>query len=82
MHAAMLAHGFTSFGAPRDGSPGALYAAAHPSRDGRKLLVHTRDDGDWTTWQSSQPDGKDAKVHARGNGHQELATHVRKWRAA
>lgn len=79
VHATMLAKGFISHGAPRDGSPGALYAGNHPSRDGRKLLVHSRPDGDWTTWQTVTGDAKDTAVRGMGNGYESLVRHLRQW---
>lgn len=81
MHAVMLVQGMTPYGAPRDGRPGALYIGLHPNRDGRKLLVHTRPDGAWTTYESKLDDGSDAAVLDRGVGHNELAGHVRRWRS-
>lgn len=79
IHATMLARGFISAGAPRDGTPGALYAGNHPARDGRKLLVHSRPDGDWTTWQTINGTGDDTKIAGMGNGHASLVQHLKKW---
>lgn len=79
IHATMLSRGFISAGAPRDGTPGALYAGNHPSRDGRKLLLHSRPDGDWTTWQTINGTGDDTKIAGMGNGHASLMQHLKQW---
>lgn len=81
MHAVALVQGLQSYGAPRDGRPGALYIGLHPNRDGRKVLLHARPDGAWTTYEARADDGSDAAVLDRGVGHNELAAHLRRWRS-
>jgi len=77
--AIMLLHDFRDLGAPRDGRPGQLYGKAHPSRDGRSLLIHAVPDGDWASFQADSPDVSAVRKHGEGRGHRELERHVKQW---